>query len=240
MHSETGRSSIRSLPPFVRVTLRRWTKIYRGVKGLFAPVADLTVRLAVAQTFFQSGIVKLGNWPAALALAEFEYPVDFMAPDTAALVGVAIELIGPFLLALGLFGFGKVKPGFFPQSARPEFVLDYWLPQGTHIQRTLADTERLERFVMELDGVEKVSTWVGRGAIRFMLVYSPEDANSAYAQLLITVRDHRMIDALTEKIRAELDAHYLDAQYKLWKFVLGPGGGSAIEARFAGPETAVL
>ncbi len=151
-----------------------------------------------------------------------------------------VIVVMTLLLALGLFGFGKVKPGFFPQSARPEFVLDYWLPQGTHIQRTLADTERLERFVMELDGVEKVSTWVGRGAIRFMLVYSPEDANSAYAQLLITVRDHRMIDALTEKIRAELDAHYLDAQYKLWKFVLGPGGGSAIEARFAGPETAVL
>lgn len=151
-----------------------------------------------------------------------------------------VLIVMTVLLALGMFGFGKVKPGFFPQSARPEFVLDYWLPQGTHIQRTLADTDRLERFVMELEGVEKVSTWVGRGAVRFMLVYSPEDANSAYAQLLITVRDHRQIDAVMARIRAELDAHYLDAQYKLWKFVLGPGGGSAIEARFAGPETAVL
>ena len=151
-----------------------------------------------------------------------------------------VMIVMTVLLALGIFGFGKVKPGFFPQSARPEFVLDYWLPQGTHIDRTLADTDRLQRFVMELEGVDKVSTWVGRGAVRFMLVYSPEDANSAYAQLLITVRDHRLIDGVMARIRAELDQHYLDAQYKLWKFVLGPGGGSAIEARFSGPETAVL
>lgn len=144
------------------------------------------------------------------------------------------------MLVLGIIGFGKVKPGFFPQSARPQFVIDYWLPQGTHIYSTLSDTERLERFVKSLDGVEQVSTWVGRGAIRFILVYAPEDANSAYAQLLITVNDSRAIGGLIDKIRAELDSHYLDAQYKVWKFVLGPGGGSAIEARFSGPDQSVL
>lgn len=144
------------------------------------------------------------------------------------------------LLALGLYGFGKIPPAFFPQSARPQFVLDYWLPQGTAIERTARDLERLERHVMALDGVESVSSWIGRGALRFMLVYSPEDANPAYGQLLITVRDSRRINDLIPAIRAELDAHYLDAQTKLWKFVLGPGGGSAIEARFVGPDADVL
>ncbi len=144
------------------------------------------------------------------------------------------------MLALGLIGFGKVKAGFFPQSARPQFVLDYWLPQGTHINRTLADIERLERFVRQLDGVTQVSSWVGRGAVRFILVYAPEDANSSYAQLLITVEDNRTIEDLIENIRAELDANYLDAQFKLWKFVLGPGGGSSIEARFSGLDQSVL
>ncbi|HMP88555.1 MAG TPA: efflux RND transporter permease subunit [Kiritimatiellia bacterium] len=144
------------------------------------------------------------------------------------------------LLALGLFGFSQVKPGFFPQSARPQFVVDYWLPQGTDIHRTIADTERLETFIQNLNGVEQVSTWIGKGAIRFILVYSPEDANSAYAQLLVNVTDHRLIESIIDQIRAELDAHYLDAQYKLWKFVLGPGGGSAIEARFTGPDKSIL
>jgi multidrug efflux pump subunit AcrB len=151
----------------------------------------------------------------------------------------ALATMGVLLLA-GLYGFSMVPPAFFPQSARPQFVLDYWLPEGTHIDRTLANTRQLEEFVMGLDGVESVSTWVGRGALRFMLVYSPEDPNPAYAQLLITVADSRHISALIPEIRAELDAHHLDAQAKLWKFVLGPGGGSAIEARFSGPDAAVL
>ncbi len=43
------------------------------------------------------------------------------------------------LLVLGVYGFGKIPPAFFPQSARPQFVVDYWLPQGTHFQRTLDD-----------------------------------------------------------------------------------------------------
>ncbi|HMO51185.1 MAG TPA: efflux RND transporter permease subunit [Kiritimatiellia bacterium] len=144
------------------------------------------------------------------------------------------------LMVLGIYGFGKVPPAFFPQSARPQFVLDYWLPQGTHIDRTLRDTRHLEEFVMNLDGVESVATWVGRGAIRFMLVYAPEDANAAYAQLLITVKDFQQIPELIETIRAELDSNYLDAQCKLWKFVLGPGGGSAIEVRFSGEDPLVL
>lgn len=144
------------------------------------------------------------------------------------------------LLFLGLYGFGKVPPAFFPQSARPQFVVDYWLPQGTHIERTLKDAEQLEKFVMGIEGVESVATWVGKGALRFMLVYSPEDANSAYAQLLITVNDSREINRIIEVIRGELAARYLDAQTKLWKFVLGPGGGSAIEARFSGPDAGVL
>ncbi len=151
----------------------------------------------------------------------------------------ALALMG-LLLVAGMYGFSRVPPAFFPQSARPQFVLDYWLPQGTDIERTLSDTRRLEEFVMGLDGVETVSTWVGRGALRFLLVYSPEDSNPAYAQLLITVKDSKEINALIPKIRAELDQHYLDAQTKIWKFVLGPGGGSAIEARFSGPDQNVL
>ena len=40
------------------------------------------------------------------------------------------------------------------------------------------------------------STSIGGGGIRYMLVYPPESANSAYAQLLIRVDDYRLIDGL--------------------------------------------
>lgn len=91
------------LSPFLRITLRIWVKTYRSILTLISPFFDLLVRLLVAQAIFRSGIVKLSDWDTALNLARFEYPVSWMAPETAAVVGVIIEIAAPILLALGLF-----------------------------------------------------------------------------------------------------------------------------------------
>lgn len=90
------------LSPFVRITLRIWVKTYRSIMSLTGPVFDLLVRLLVAQAIFRSGVVKLSDWDAALSLARFEYPVSWMAPETAAVIGVAIEIVAPILLLIGL------------------------------------------------------------------------------------------------------------------------------------------
>ena len=66
------------------------------------PLADLAIRLWLAQIFFISGILKLSNWENALTLSRNEYPVVWMDPVSAAYLGVSIELAGAVLLALGL------------------------------------------------------------------------------------------------------------------------------------------
>ncbi|GAA0480446.1 FAD-dependent oxidoreductase [Parasphingorhabdus litoris] len=90
------------LSPFLRVTLRIWVKTYRSIIMLISPVFDLLVRLFVAQAIFRSGVVKLSDWDTALSLARFEYPVSWMAPETAAVIGVTIEIVAPILLLIGL------------------------------------------------------------------------------------------------------------------------------------------
>ena len=66
------------------------------------PVLDLLIRLWLAQIFFVSGLLKLTNWQSALALSQYEYPVSWMNPVTAAYLGVFIELVGALLLTMGL------------------------------------------------------------------------------------------------------------------------------------------
>lgn len=144
------------------------------------------------------------------------------------------------LFALSVWGFQFVNAGFFPASTTPQLVVDYWLPQGTDIARTERDMREVEAFVAELDGVNAVSTSIGRGGLRFMLVYAPESTNSAYGQILARVDDYRMIDGLMPQIQAFVDERYPDAQAKVWRFQLGPGGGSKIEATFKGPDPATL
>jgi len=144
------------------------------------------------------------------------------------------------LFALSVWGFQFTKSGFFPSSTTPQLVVDYWLPEGTDITRTDADMTDLEARVAGLDGVESVTTFVGQGGLRYMLVYGPQSQNSAYGQLLIKVGDYQRINSLQPEIQALVDAHYPDAQGKVWRFKLGPGGGSEIEVEFTGPDPAVL
>ena len=67
------------------------------------PLLDLFIRLWLAQTFFASGLVKATSWQTALLLATYEYPVSWLDPHTSAAVGLAVELICPPLIAIGLF-----------------------------------------------------------------------------------------------------------------------------------------
>src|SRR6516165_5876542 len=67
------------------------------------PLLDLFIRLWLAQTFFASGLVKAASWQTALLLATYEYPVSWLDPHTSAVIGLAIELICPPLIAIGLF-----------------------------------------------------------------------------------------------------------------------------------------
>jgi NADH dehydrogenase/putative oxidoreductase len=86
-----------------QVYSRAAVAVVRAGLRVAAPFVDLFVRLALASAFFTSGMLKLGNWPVALLLAQQEYPVSWLDPHIAAILGVGIEVGGSILLAVGLF-----------------------------------------------------------------------------------------------------------------------------------------
>ena len=89
-------------PVFLRLTMRLWVKVYWSFVEFVRPLFDFVARFLVAQFFFRSAVAKLFDWSSALALARYEYPVAWMAPETAAVTGVVIELVGSLLLIIGL------------------------------------------------------------------------------------------------------------------------------------------
>jgi putative oxidoreductase len=68
------------------------------------PAAQLAARLYVGKVFFASGLLKLRDWNATLALFDEEYHVPLLPPELAAWLGTGGELVLPVLLALGLGG----------------------------------------------------------------------------------------------------------------------------------------
>ncbi|GAA0783627.1 efflux RND transporter permease subunit [Marinobacterium sediminicola] len=143
-------------------------------------------------------------------------------------------------LAAAVLSARLVPPGFMPDSERPQFVVDLYLPQGTDIETTAERMARVEQVVAAKDGVTHVTGFVGGGGLRFMLTYAPEPRNSSYAQLLVDVDDYRRIAPLVAELQQELSEQLPDTSVKVWKFMLGRGGGKKIEVAFSGPDARVL
>jgi multidrug efflux pump subunit AcrB len=144
------------------------------------------------------------------------------------------------IFAFSIWGAQFMTKGFFPKSTSPQMVVDYWLPEGTRIERTEQDMIVIGDYVRKIDGVNAVQTLVGGGGIRYMLTYGPQSPNSSYGQLLVRVDDYRSIDAMMPKVQSFISEHFPESQAKAWRFVLGPGGQSAVEAEFSGPDPKVL
>ncbi len=150
--------------------------------------------------------------------------------------------IAVVLLVFGsaVYGFGFVSQSFFPNSTRPQIMVDYWLPQGSSIEQSNAHAARVEQYLLSLEGVKHVGTIIGQGAPRFLLTYTPEKANSAYTQFLVDLDDATYIDRLYDEIQDNLDENFEEAQGQVRKFILGPGDPGKIQAKFFGPDPNVL
>jgi multidrug efflux pump subunit AcrB len=152
----------------------------------------------------------------------------------------AVVLACAAAFVLSLYGFTKVKQSFFPPATRPQFMVDVFLPAGNHIRETEAFAENLESFIKSQSGVTHVTSFIGGGGMRFLLVYSPESENRAYVQFLVDVDDYRKIDGLAATVQNHLDEKHPDANAVAKKFLLGPGAGGRIQARIRGPDPNVL
>ena len=146
-----------------------------------------------------------------------------------------------------LYSFQFVDKLFFPNSTRPQFMMDVWLPQGTHIDDTMETAAGIEKYLADLEYVSHVTTLGGAGGMRFLLTYAPEKRNSAYVQFLVDIdtgEDGPPAFKVIEKLVVEVEDHIVDnfpnTEAYGRKFVLGPGSGGKIQARFSGPDPAVL
>ena len=108
----------------------------------------------------------------------------------------AVLVLSLGLFVAALYGFGQGTQSFFPPATRPQFMVDVFLPAGTHIRETEAFAEHVEQFIQAQPGVTHVTSFVGGGGLRFLLVYTPERENRAFVQFLVDVDDEEKIDGL--------------------------------------------
>jgi multidrug efflux pump subunit AcrB len=144
------------------------------------------------------------------------------------------------MLALSLWGFGKVQQSFFPPSTTPIFMVDYWLPQGTDIRATDDNVVEIQRAYSGDDRIEYLHAVIGGGMPRFMLTYTPEQSYASYAQLLFRIKDPDNVVPIMKEVEDYLAESFPQASIKFRRLEIGPSPPAKIEARFIGPDPNVL
>jgi len=159
-----------------------------------------------------------------------------------------IVLIGIFAaFFLSLYGFTKVAFVFFPDSDRNMITVDINLPLGTKIETTSDVVLEIEKFIsdslqineQQTNGIVDWSAYIGEGPESYDLGYSPDEANSSYAHLLVNTSNFIYNNEMVSKLDAFCFSHFPDADIKVGLLGSG-GGGTPIEIKVSGPNPDVL
>lgn len=144
------------------------------------------------------------------------------------------------LFVLSIIGFNFVDKSFFPDAGGVYYITDLYQPQGRSIESQSAHTRELEEFLLKQPETKNVTSFIGGGALRFILTYTTADPNTAYSQLLVEAKTPADADVLIQKTDEFLKESMHDVRGVSKLFAKGSSSGPKIEARFYGDDPAVL
>ena len=142
--------------------------------------------------------------------------------------------------ALGIVGMGKVQQQFFPDSSRPEIMMEIWFPEGTSIQANEAVSKQIEKRMMALPGVNSVSLWVGSGVPRFYLPLDQIFPQTNASQFIILPTDLAVREKLRVSIPALMNSEFPEVRARVKLLPNGPPVAFPVQFRVAGPDPLVL
>jgi multidrug efflux pump subunit AcrB len=142
--------------------------------------------------------------------------------------------------ALGIVGMGQVQQQFFPDSSRPEVLVDIWFPEGTSFAANQAVTQRLEARLLSESGVDTVSTWIGSGVPRFYLPLDQVFPQSNVSQFIVVPKDLKVRESLRVNLPAMLATEFPEVRGRVKLLPNGPPVPFPVSFRVVGPDPKAL
>ena len=145
-----------------------------------------------------------------------------------------VSTVGIFVL--GLVGMGLVQQQFFPDSSRPEIMVDLWLPEGATIKQSEDVARRFEARMLKETGVKSVTTWVGSGVPRFYLPLDQVFPQSNVSEAIVEPTDLKVRESLRKKLPALLAAEFPEIRTRVKLLPNGPPVPYPVQFRVVGPD----
>ncbi|WP_286069798.1 efflux RND transporter permease subunit [Stenotrophomonas sp. 57] len=145
---------------------------------------------------------------------------------------VIAATIALFIGSLMLFRF--VPQQFFPDSTRPELMVDIELAEGASLRSTQAQAEKLEKLLSSREGIANYVSYVGTGSPRFYLPLDQQLPATNFAQFVVLAKDIKSRESTRDWLLQEVIPKFPDVQMRVTRLENGPPVGYPVQMRISG------
>jgi len=145
---------------------------------------------------------------------------------------VIFATIGLFVFSLAMFRF--VPQQFFPDSTRPELMVDIELAEGASLAATQAQAHKLEALLKQRQDIANYVGYVGSGSPRFYLPLDQQLPATNFAQFVVLVQDIHAREAVRDWLLKEVVPRFTDVQLRVTRLENGPPVGYPVQFRVSG------
>ena len=140
------------------------------------------------------------------------------------------------IFGLGVFGFKFIEQQFFPDSSRPELMVEMWLPEGSSFSATEVQAKKFEAFIKKQDGVESYTSYVGNGSPRFYLPLDQILPQTNVTQIVVLAKDLKAREELRLKIAHQFKVDFPEVRGRVKLLPNGPPVPYPVQFRVTGLE----
>ncbi|MGZ8294328.1 MAG: efflux RND transporter permease subunit [Telluria sp.] len=144
------------------------------------------------------------------------------------------------VFGLGVFGFNFIEKQFFPDSSRPELMVEMWTPEGTSFSANEAQVKKFEAFISKQANVESVTSYIGTGSPRFYLPLDQIFPQTNVSQIVVLPKDLESREELRLKIIDVFKKDFPEVRGRVKLLPNGPPVPYPVQFRVAGPEIATV
>ncbi len=142
------------------------------------------------------------------------------------------------VFALGVYGFNFIEKQFFPDSSRPELMVEMWSPEGTTYAANEAQVKKFEAFISKQEGVVSVTSYVGTGSPRFYLPLDQIFPQTNVSQIVVLPKDLKARAALRDKIVEVFKQDFPEVRGRVKLLPNGPPVPYPVQFRVTGGDVA--
>ncbi|MFZ5842095.1 MAG: efflux RND transporter permease subunit [Pseudomonadota bacterium] len=138
------------------------------------------------------------------------------------------------VFVLSVLGFRFVQQQFFPDSTRPELIVDLWSPEGSSHLATEAQASKLEALLRDDPRIENYVAYLGGGSPRFVLVLDQQMPNTNLVQFVILAKSLNDRESLIADLRKRFDEDFPGVRARASRLPNGPPVGYPVQFRVMG------